>query len=303
MASHLSLDLTGVKARVVKDHDESAVSAASADYDLFVTSTYMSRLRPQSRRSAYVCFFPTPPDHELTDRQRTIAHAVGDRIRPAAEINNFGYGTGWFPPEGGLRQKWSWSNGHGVLELPHGGDETFRLTLGRPGLANPAAVTITDRDGGVIGKTVVDSPFRSIEVTVPASEDRREVHIESDTDEAPGDDRPLGVALSRGNLASRLAPPQLLARRFPYNAPCHRAAKRRRGASHVLPGRRGADDPLPVLPRGDPRGRAAVPPLRQLHLRRGRPAAEETLVAHRRGRRPAPQGRSRRHLRTRRAPP
>lgn len=216
MSKHLSLDLSGVRARVVIDHDESAVSRASADYDLFVTSTYMSRLKPQSRRSAYVCFFPTPPDHELSDRRRTIAHAVGDRIRPSAQINNFGYGTGWFPPEGGLRQKWSWSDGHGVLELPHGGDETFRLTLGRPGLARPVQVTVRDQDGSQIGRTIVESPFRSTEVTVPASTTRREVHIESDTDEAEGDNRSLGVALSRGNLTARLAPTNLLARRFPW---------------------------------------------------------------------------------------
>ncbi|MGI8418595.1 MAG: glycosyltransferase [Nakamurella sp.] len=202
--------------RVVTDDDESKVAAASADYDLFVTATYMSKVLPQSKRSAYVCFFPTPPDHEMSDRQRTIAKKIGGRIRPAAQIRGFGYGTGWFPPEGGLRQQWSWSNGNGILELPHGGDETFRVLLGRPGIDQPAQARIVDQDGTLLARLVVDRAFRQIELKVPASTESRTLHLLSDTVKPTGDSRELGIAIGRDRLTTRMTPPRLLARQFPW---------------------------------------------------------------------------------------
>ena len=103
LASHLSVDLTGVRLRIVPCEDETEVAKASADYDLFVNATYMSNLEPRAARSAYVCFFPTPRDHELNDRRRAWAQRLGPRLADRAQIRNFGHGTGWYPPEGGLR--------------------------------------------------------------------------------------------------------------------------------------------------------------------------------------------------------
>ncbi|MDQ6659116.1 MAG: glycosyltransferase [Actinomycetota bacterium] len=216
MARHLSLDLTGINLRVIKDDDESKVAEASADYDLFVNSTYMSRLRPRAARSAYVCFFPTPADHELNDRERMLARHVGRRIRPAAQIRGFGYGTGWYPPEGGIRHQWGWSNGHGVLELPHGGEETFNLRLGRPGITEQVLVRIEDQDGRHVSRVRVSTDFTDLTVTVPASRSKRTLHLLSETVQPPNDDRQLGVALSRDSLLSKLTPPRLLARQFPW---------------------------------------------------------------------------------------
>jgi glycosyltransferase involved in cell wall biosynthesis len=216
MAKHLSLDLSGVKLRVVKDDDESKVAEVSAEYDLFVTATYMSRVVPRARRSVYVCYFPTPPDHELSDRQRAIARRIGRHVRPPAQIRGFGYGTGWYPPEGGLRQQWSWTDGHGILELPHGGDETFRLSLGRPGAADPAPTRIEDQDGRVVAKFPVDRTFRTHDLTVPASSRKRTLHLISDTFNPPNDSRGLGVALARDHGRGRLSPPRLLTRQFPW---------------------------------------------------------------------------------------
>ncbi|MDQ2846945.1 MAG: glycosyltransferase [Actinomycetota bacterium] len=221
IARHLSLDLDGVRMRVITDDDESKVAKASADYDLFVTSTYMSRLHPLSARSAYVCFFPTPADHELSDRQRFLARHVGRRIRPPAQIRGFGYGTGWYPPEGGMRHQYGWSNGHGVLELPHGSDETFNLRLGRPGLSDQVLVSIADQDGKTVSKVGVGREFADVMVTVPASMRKRTLHLLSETEQPQNDNRSLGVALSRDSLLSKLTPPRLLARQFPWLTSVH----------------------------------------------------------------------------------
>lgn len=221
IARHLSLDLDSVRLRVIKDDDESRVAEASADYDLFVNSTYMSRLRPRAARSAYVCFFPTPADHEQSDRERMLARHIGRRIRPPAQIRGFGYGTGWFPPEGGLRHQWGWSNGHGVLELPHGGEETFNLRLGRPGITEQVLVRIEDQDGHPVSRVRVAAAFTDLTVTVPASQSTRKLHLLSDTVQPVNDNRQLGVALSRDSLLSTLAPPRLLARQFPWLMTAH----------------------------------------------------------------------------------
>ncbi|QNK83171.1 glycosyltransferase [Nakamurella sp. PAMC28650] len=218
LASHLSLDLTGVKVRVVPDPEESKIARATAEYDLVVNSTYMSSMVPRSARSALVCFFPTPLDHELSDTRRRLARSIGARMHNPSQIHGFGYGTGWYPPEGGLRTKWSWSRGDALLELPHGGRELMALTLGRPGAQGPAKVRILDQDGTQVLRTSVSQNFRRLEIQVPARDSARTLRLVSDTFSPPGDDRELGVAMLRGNLRSRFASPGRLLRAFPWLA-------------------------------------------------------------------------------------
>ena len=222
LARHLSLDLTGVKLRIVEDDDESEVAAASADYDLFVTATYMSRVRPQSARSVYVCFFPTPPDHELSDRRRKVVHWLDGRVTTPSQIRGFGYGTGWYPPEGGIRHRFAWSNGKGVLELPHGGDETFGLVLGRPGSSEPVAVDLVDQDGTPVANLSVHEEFRRYEVVMGRSEHKRRLELHSETFLPEHDNRALGVAIGRDTALSRLTPRRVMLRAFPWiTTPAH----------------------------------------------------------------------------------
>lgn len=218
LASHLSLDLTGVRVRVVPDPGESKIAEATAEYDLVVNSTYMSSMVPRSARSALVCFFPTPLDHELSETRRRLARSVGSRLRTPRQIHGFGYGTGWYPPEGGLRTKWSWNGGDAVLELPHGGRELIGLTLGRPGAPGPVSVRIVDQDGTLVLTTSVTRDFRRVEVQVPAKDSARTLRLTSETFSPPGDDRELGVAILSGSLKSRFGAPGRLSRAFPWLA-------------------------------------------------------------------------------------
>lgn len=218
LASHLSLDLRGVKVRVVVDPEESKLAEATADYDLVVNSTYMSSMVPRSKRAALVCFFPTPLDHELSDRRRSLARSVGKHLISSSQIHGFGYGTGWYPPEGGLRTQWSWSQGEAFLELPHGGRERVVLSLGRPGSTDSVALRIEDQDGKLVLRTNVAQDFRHIEMMVPGSTSGRTLKFSTETFTPPGDDRKLGIAILRGNLKTRFAPANLLRRQFPWLA-------------------------------------------------------------------------------------
>jgi hypothetical protein len=134
LAAHLGLDLSGVRMRTVPDRGEDALVRLSAEYDLFVNATYMSRLAPVSRHAVYLCFFPTPFDHDLSGWRRRAIRLLGPRLREVRGQLDFGWGTGWYPPEGGRPRQWEWANGDGVLTLEPGPDRELRVELGRPGV-------------------------------------------------------------------------------------------------------------------------------------------------------------------------
>ena len=92
---HLGLDLARCSYRQVPDRGEAAMAALSADYDFWLTASYMSRLAPRAARSAYLCWFPTPFDHDLAPWRKRAAAAVGPYLRGPAQLT---YGGGWYPP-------------------------------------------------------------------------------------------------------------------------------------------------------------------------------------------------------------
>jgi hypothetical protein len=101
LAEHLGLDLSGVG------------RAARAGQGRPRGRRRLRRLRPvrqrllheparaARRRNAYLCYFPTPFDADLTPWRRTLIRALGRHVRAAA--GGLTFGTGWFPPEGGRR--------------------------------------------------------------------------------------------------------------------------------------------------------------------------------------------------------
>jgi hypothetical protein len=80
----------------VPDKGDHEVAVVSADYDLFVNGSYMSRLAPRSRRNAYLCYFPTPFDADLGPWRRTLIRALGRHVRARAGggILEVGIGSG-----------------------------------------------------------------------------------------------------------------------------------------------------------------------------------------------------------------
>jgi glycosyltransferase involved in cell wall biosynthesis len=216
LGAHLGLDLSQVRMRIVPDKGDAELAAVSEDYDLFVNGTYMSRLAPRSARSAYLCYFPTPFDADLSPWRRAVAHRVGKYVR--AHTGGLTFGTGWFPPEGGRRRQWIWTSGEAVVALPPGDGRTLRFELGGPGLAAPVPVEIRDERGRVLGEYTATDEFVVHRLEFPDSVRGTELRFRSRTF-TPGtdDDRTLGVALSRMRIeGGKFGPRELIAQRFPW---------------------------------------------------------------------------------------
>jgi glycosyltransferase involved in cell wall biosynthesis len=219
LAAHLGLDLSGVRMRTVPDRGEDALVRLSAEYDLFVNATYMSRLAPVSRHAAYLCFFPTPFDHDLSGWRRRAIRLLGPRLRAVRGQLDFGWGTGWYPPEGGRLRQWEWTNGDGVLTLEPGPDRELRVELGRPGAADPVKLRVEETMTGVVlAEPLVLPGFQRQVIEVPASVDGHQLRFRSDTFvPGPADLRELGVAVSRLRVTGRRSGTRsVLAMRFPW---------------------------------------------------------------------------------------
>jgi glycosyltransferase involved in cell wall biosynthesis len=129
-----------------------------------------------------------------------------------------GWGTGWYPPEGGRVRQWIWTNGEAVLHLEPGPARSIQFDLGRPGMTEPVEMTVED-ESGVIATLTARQPFQRQIVDLPSSPDGREIRFRSKTIvPGPADTRTLGVAVSRLRLAgtSGNGPRALLATRFPW---------------------------------------------------------------------------------------
>ncbi len=207
LAAHLGLDLSGCRYRLVPDRGDDAIAALSADYDLFVNGSYMSRIVPRSRHAAYLCFFPTPVDHDTSPWRKVAVRACGPLlrgVRPAVTC-----GTGWYPPEGGRRRQWIWTNGEGVLSIAAGGARELRADIGRPGATGTAHLRVLDADGQTLAAIEVGAAFTQVAVALPASSTGAELTLASDTftpashGPASRDVRQLGVAVSRPRVAEQ----------------------------------------------------------------------------------------------------
>jgi glycosyltransferase involved in cell wall biosynthesis len=202
LADHLGLNLGKVTLRIVPDRGEEAVARLSAEYDLFVNGSYMSRVRARAARNLYLCYFPTPFDHDLAGWQRRLVRLLGRQVRQARP-GVVGWNLGWFPPEGGRRRTWVWTSGRAGLQLPAGQGKRVVFDLGRPGAPGPTELVVT-HEGGVVLARLQASPdrFQRHELVLPASGRDREVVFDSDTFvPGGGDDRTLGVAVSRLRMA------------------------------------------------------------------------------------------------------
>ena len=99
LADHLGLNLGKVNLRIVPERGEPQVARLSAEYELFINASYMSRVKAQARRNLYLCYFPTPFDP--TWRAGSGAVRRPGRPCPRGQAGVVEWGLGWFPPEGG----------------------------------------------------------------------------------------------------------------------------------------------------------------------------------------------------------
>jgi glycosyltransferase involved in cell wall biosynthesis len=218
LADHLGLNLGKVSLRIVPDRGEPQVARLSAEYELFVNASYMSRVKAQAAHNLYLCYFPTPLDHDLAGWQRRAVGLLGRHVRQA-KPGLVEWGLGWFPPEGGRRRSWVWTSGRAGLELPGGRGKRLLFDLGRPGAPGPAQVVVSHEGGAELARLQASpAGFRRHQLELPPSEGDRSVLFESDTFvPGSGDDRTLGVAVSRLRMAETTWEPRRWAgERFPW---------------------------------------------------------------------------------------
>ena len=215
MADYLGLDLSGCTMRVVPDLGDVTLAALSRDYDLFVNGSYMSRLHSVAAKSIYLCYFPTPADHDLAAWRRAAIRTVG-RIAKPLDNASFAWGTGWFPADGGRRRRWTWTNGDAQLPFAPGAPVTVRFDIARlSGPPTQLKVSMNDEELALVD---AGPRFAHATVVIPAATVPRAVRFRSATF-TPGapDQRQLGVAVSRIRFAgSGLRARERLAMRFPW---------------------------------------------------------------------------------------
>jgi glycosyltransferase involved in cell wall biosynthesis len=157
-------------------------------------------------------------DHDLAGWQRRAVGVLGRHVRQA-KPGLVGWGLGWFPPEGGRRRTWVWTSGRAGLELPGGRGKRLVFDLGRPGAPGPAEVVVSHEGGAELARLQASpAGFRRHQLELPPSEGDRPVVFESDTFvPGSGDDRTLGVAVSRLRMAEATWEPRRWAgERFPW---------------------------------------------------------------------------------------
>jgi glycosyltransferase involved in cell wall biosynthesis len=216
LAARLGLDLAKCTLRIVPDRGDADLARLSEEYDLFVNSTYMSRLEPRSARSVYLCFFPTPFDHDLSRWRKATIRVLGRYLKPAAGHLFFQFGTGWFPPEGGRRRRWTWTNGDAVLSMEPGPRRMIQADIGRVGAPEGAVLRVMDGES-VLTSIEVTQDFRRHRILLPETDRGIELHLRSETfTPGPADPRSLGVAISRLRFFGALGMRERTALRFPW---------------------------------------------------------------------------------------
>jgi glycosyltransferase involved in cell wall biosynthesis len=218
VADHLGLNLAKVSLRVVPDRGDRDVASISADYELFVNASYMSRVKARAAHNVYLCYFPTPFDHDLNGWRRWMVRGMGPYVRHG-NGGPSGWGRGWFPPEGGRRRGWTWTSGHAGLLIVGGGERVLGFDLGRPGAPEAAELAVRDQHGHELARLVAGPErFQTEHIVLPASARDREIFFDSDTFvPGRGDDRTLGVAVSRLRTGGqRRTPAEWLGERLPW---------------------------------------------------------------------------------------
>jgi glycosyltransferase involved in cell wall biosynthesis len=216
LADHLGLDLSGCRLRVVPDRGDFDLQLLSEEYDLFVNSTHMSRLAPRAKHNLFLCFFPTPFDATAEPWRRFVLRHVAPRVARGMP-GRLTHGIGWYPPEGGLRRSWAWTQGNGVISLPPGQRRHLAMALGRPG-GPPTELRVLDETGKELARVDVVSEFHDFDFDFGTAGHGSELHLVSETFR-PGehDTRDLGVAVSRLRLGEEAAGWQLrVVHRFPW---------------------------------------------------------------------------------------
>ena len=197
LAAHLGLDLSRCSVRIVPDAGDGVLSEITSEYDLLVNGSYMSALPSQASKALYVCYFPTPADHDLAPWRRYVVRAVGPLARGGGQIIASAIWHRVVPAGRGRRRRYAWTSGDGKVHFRPGPEFDLAFDAARIG-AEPADLAVT-MDGVRAalhhGRKHVHRPPRA-----GAGRDRAAHRVLPLRDVPPGAARP--TAAGRGGVAA-----------------------------------------------------------------------------------------------------
>ena len=216
LGSMLALDLSGVNLRILPDAGDGAVAAVSSEYDLWVTATYMSQLRPRARRSVYICWFPTPIDYDEPTVRRAVKRYLGPYFRQPSGDRPWRRTDGWHPRENAGKSWLAWTSGDAGLEVAPGAELVLEAMLCRPGLPRTDLV-LSRVDGGELQRIKVGPRSKPARIVIPASKELLSLRLRSDASDLRKDDpRMLGVVVGGLRTAGRATLRERLVNRYPW---------------------------------------------------------------------------------------
>ncbi|WP_436793007.1 glycosyltransferase [Actinospongicola halichondriae] len=150
LSERLSLDLTRCTLSIV-ERGPAAVSAASAEHDLFVNGSYLSPVVNRAAHGLYVVHFPSRPWGRTPGRTANLYRSV-----VGSTDLRFEWGEGFHEPDGGGGTVWT--SGEASITVISGADEPRRVNVllgrSRPAAAGPADVEVVV-DGEVQARTTI----------------------------------------------------------------------------------------------------------------------------------------------------
>lgn len=157
LSERLSLDLSGCTLTTV-DVGAAAVSAASAEFDLFVNGSYLSPVVNRAAHGLYVVHFPSRPWGREPGRFASLYRSVVGTSGTTVE-----WGEGFHAPDGGSGTVWTSGEAAILIRSDLDEDRVVNVLIGRsrPAAAGPATVEVSTA-GGVCGTVEVGAEQTSV---------------------------------------------------------------------------------------------------------------------------------------------
>ena len=139
VASRLNLDLSNVNLKVFPYISDDYTKKLTADYDLFINTTYLSALTSYATKNIYLCYFPTPFDVDFKFIHRFLLMffrlpalwLFGLAEKMTGGFRRINVEEGIYEPKRFMLRRGSWTGGRALIKIQ--GKDMLVL-----GIKNPA---------------------------------------------------------------------------------------------------------------------------------------------------------------------
>jgi glycosyltransferase involved in cell wall biosynthesis len=195
--SKLHIDTGRLQLRCLPEMSDNALSAFTAEYDLFIQASQASFIPSQARHSLMLVFFPTPIH---LSRSARLRRSVGLWLR--RQLMRPIYQRGFYGAEYTEGRFVRWTDGHAIVQVPIGsGRAGLSMLIDARGANAKVPVTLRLNDR-VINQLEVSESDRAVPIQLELQSGNDGIAtlevISSTRDEpvSPGSSRSIGVAIS-----------------------------------------------------------------------------------------------------------